>query len=1146
MSDTHITIGKYQGVPVGQGGFATVFRVIDPSGGIFALKLADPSADEAIRASLFHEYTVQSELIHPQVVRARDFGLFDGRPYIVLEWVEGTSFFDQFPSPDADEFVTLLRQLARGLYFIHHRNWVHGDLKPENLLWSNLRGADGAKSESLLRILDFGLARPVGDADRPRGAGTIGYCAPEFLNNQPADGRADWYSAGIILYEWVYGTRPYAAQEPAIEIAGHLEGTPNFELPQLRPAPEWAKEVIARLLAKAADKRADDEPSLLAFMAEFDPALEPAFLLNEQLKWHARSEAHHLRSHEAELLDALHADLTNGLPALWSVQTHGTPSNAWLERAAALCAHMGYEVSILPQTNNARILSDRCGVQDPESRIRIQFSDSPNADPRPSDGDSFRSVMLLEWNRNEVRDYLRGVVGDDDVAEAWTDSIHRATCGLPCAVRDLIDHLLESGAMAIDPDGWALDEATIASWMALHSDEYVIQTMGSLEPVERQLCEWFALAEGFASRPILNKVWQDQDIDTVLHSLAARGVIVGSIDSYDHNFGMRLRLFAHDEVLRAGMGSDQLRSRSLSLAQELANSTIEPAATRAAILAHAYSRAEVWDKASEECLNAATFAIKADDRERAMRYILMAQQSAKRIGDEKTRSHWLGHARMVEGDLQKAVGQLDSARRIYRELLVLCRKSGDRRLLAETLHDLADLYHTTQRYSKGIYAERQAMRIWQELNDRAELSRSLNSLGNLHRIAADYPRALEFYTKAIEIQRELGLEKLAAINLNNIGIIHWLQYDFAGADRCFQEALAIHERLDAAVEIARVLNNLGAIGFVQGRLPEAHEYFLRAAQINADSGARSEELFNRWNLVEVALEAGDLRTAVGSGEKVLRACMEIGEHATAAEVAALLSDSYARVGDERRSRANYEESRGLSATLKNDDLQLHLDLSQVAQHIRFGQFESARTLLDAIAPMGRPSANRYRYLDALILRAQLVIASGDTSGVPDIWRTGAAEAYAIFAPHKRAQLASVCVTSNIDGPLSGEWTAEVSDFLGERPRWHWASKFHLHVARLSLQKRQFERALENLDAIVSQLRQDGFGDMLWRALVLQAEINHALADYEPAMRALEEAGRVLKFVASTVDVEEERTAYLNCDDARTLRRIQERITQLVS
>lgn len=1146
MSDSQITIGKYSGVQVGQGGFATVFRVVDSSGNTFALKLADAAADEAIRASLYHEFTVQSELIHPQIVRAHDFGVFEGRPYIVLDWVEGDSFFDYNAPATSDNFTVLLRQLARGLYFMHHRNWVHGDLKPDNLLWGRVVDQGG---EAILRILDFGLARPVGDADRPRGAGTIGYCAPEFLNNLPADGRADWYSAGIILYEWIYGVRPYAAEEPAIEIAGHLEGTPSFDLPQVRSAPEWANELIARLLAKSAEERADDEPSLLSFMSEFDPGLEPAALLNDQLIWHARSEARHLRANERELLAALQDDLSSGLPALWAVRTHGTASTAWLERAAGFCAHMGYDVSLLSPSTGCTILSDNEGTPRlDESRIGIQWYESPTVDSHSPGAECFRSLTLLQWSREEVRDYVRGVVGDDDVAEAWTDSIHHATCGLPHAVRDVIEHLIDTCSLSIDPDGWALDESAVESWMAANVDDCLAQTLGPLDAAERNLCEWLALAEGFASRPILNKVWQESlpDIDTTLHTLAARSVIVGPVDSYAHELEIRLRLVGHDAVLRASMNATEVRNRSELLANALASSSVGPPERRATVLAHAYYRAEMWDKASEKCLNTATFAIENDDRERAMRYIHLAQESAKGLSDETSRRHWLGHARMVEGDLQKAAGQLDAARRIYRELLALCRKSGDRRLLAETLHDLADLYHITQRYGKGICAERQALRIWQTLGDRSELSRSLNSLGNLHRIAGDYPRALEFYTQAIEIQRELGLEKLAAINLNNIGIIYWLQYDFDAADRYFQEALAIHERLKVSVEIARVLNNLGAIGFVQGKLPESQDYFLRAAQLNADSEARSEELFNRWNLVEVALEAGDLRTAVGSGEKVFRACMEIGEHATAAEVGALLADAYARVGDDRRAISFYQECRRLSSTLKNDDLRLHLDLNSVSRHFRFGRYDDADAILDAISPVTPPLSNQYRYLDTLVLRAQLASVRDDASALHEIWEYGARTADAIRAPHKRAQLSAVCSSACIEEPWRERLESEVMSFLLERPRWLWASAFHLGLARREILAKQFDAALERVDSIISQARADGHGDLLWRALVLAGEIHHALADYEPSMRALDEATRVLKFVASTVDDEEERAVYLACDEARTLRRIQERITQLVS
>jgi tetratricopeptide (TPR) repeat protein len=1145
MSDAHITIGKYQGVPVGQGGFATVFCVKNQAGNHFALKLVDPSADDAIRESLYHEYTVQSELIHPQVVRAHDFGLFDGRPYIVLDWVDGKSFFEQFPTPSSDDFVTLLRQLVRGLYFIHHRSWVHGDLKPENLLWSKCNG-DGSSTEPLLRILDFGLARPVGDADRPRGAGTIGYCAPEFLNNQPADGRADWYSAGIILYEWIFGRRPYAADEPAIEIAGHLEGVPVFELPQHRPAPEWATELIARLLAKTADDRAVDEPSLLAFMAEFDPTLEPAGLLNEQLMWHARSEAYHLRLCEQELLNALHADLTGGLPARWNVQTHGTTSHAWLDRAAAVCSLLGYEVSVQPQANNDLILSDRQTDRDCESRVFIKWSSRPTSGSHPTDGACFRSVTLLQWNRDNVREYLYGVVGDDDVAEAWTDVIHHATCGLPCAVRDLLDSVIDSGAMTIDPDGWALDESAVTAWMKAHAEEYVVETLGAFDSTERHMCEWFALAEGFASRPVLNKVWRDPDPDTVLHSLAARGVIVGSVDSYDHNFGMQLRLLAHDEILRSQMDSGQIRDRSLLLAETLEQSSVEPAAMRAAILAHAFNRAEVWDKAAGEFLGTATFAIKADDRERAMRYILMAQDSAKRIGDERLRSHWLGHARMVEADLQKSAGQLEVSRQIYRELLALSRVTGDQRLLAETLHDLGDLYRITRFYDKGIRAERRARRIWETLGDRAELSRTLNSLGNLSRIAGDLPMARTYYTEALTIQRELGLDRYAATNLNNIGLIYWQEYDLTEAQKYFHEALEIQERLNVPVEVARVLNNLGAINFVQGLLNESKDNFHRAAAINSSAGAESEALYNQRNLAEVALEEGDLRTAVTLGQQVHRGCQELGDVSTQAEVAAILADAYLRAGDYRSALRFHREASNLSASLKNEELRVYLDLQNAARAVRFGRRGDAARILDCIMTADRSVANRYQYLDALISRLQIACSAGDRDMALRLSQEGLAECGVIGAPHKAIQLLHGRVSACPGLSDSGDAVSEIESFLSQCPNWHWAGAHHLWAARNQFHQGQLDSALEKLQPTITQIRSDGCWELLWRALVLQAEICHARADYEPAMRALEEADRMLKVVVTTVEDETERSVYIESEDARTLKRIQERITQLVS
>ncbi len=1145
MPGEKIIIGSLRGVPIGQGGFATVYRVIDSDRKVFALKLVDPFADEAIRESLYHEFSVQSELIHPQVAHAHAFGVYDGRPYIVLDWIDGAELFEYFRTPTADDFVAILRQIASALLFVHHRGWVHGDLKPENFRWRMFRDVQSTQTDPQLCLLDFGLARPAGDANRPRGAGTIGYCAPEFLNSLPADGRADWYAVGVILYEWIFGMRPYAADEPAIEITGHLEGVPDFDSVRQRPAPSWADEVIRRLLAKTADERADDEIALLNWLAEYDSGLEHSTLLNEQLGWHARSESVRLRPHEIELLKALRDELASGHSAIWSITSHGIPSGAWMSRAAGLCSLMGYEVDVDRRGDGSVVLDDHSLAVESDARVRIMLSPNMTSDEPPQ---PLRRLSLLQWDRDVIQSFLKGVVGDEGIAAAWTDTIHKATCGLPAAVSKLIEHQIESGNLSVDADGWGLDEQALKSWRGGHMPGLIADVFGELSQSERRLLEWLAIGEGVGALAILQGLWNnaDDELEFIISALENRGLIVRSHPVQGNSFDLRLRLIGHDSILRDAMSPLDVSERSRVLAGSVAANATNPESTRAWILGHAFARAAVWDKSAEECLRTASFAIASDDRERAMRYIVKAQESARQIEDTGLRNHWVGHARMVEGDLQKATGQLDVARRIYRELLALCRTSGDQRLLAETLHDLANLYYVTRRYDKGIRSERRALRIWESLGDRGQISRSLNSLGNLHWIASDLLRAREFYHRALGIQRALGFDSLAAINLNNLGLIYWKEHDFSEAKSHFQQAVSIQYRLGVPVEVARGLNNLGAISFEQGLLGESSDYFARAASLNAEAGAQSEELFNRWNLVEVALESGDLRTAVTLGQQVLHACSEIGEHATAAEVSALLADAYYRAGDDRRARSFYEDCRRASATLKNDDLKMHLDLHQAASHNRFRNFAAAMAILESVSSPGHPPTNRYRYLDSLILRAQVAVALGDAGALLEAWRLGSVEADAIAAPQKKAQLAVVCVTGDIEQDLRDQLSRGVLTFLTERRRWHWAAAFYAWQARVLMDASKLDDALELITGSVDQLRRDGCWEQLWRSLVLQAEICHTQADYEPALRGLDEAARMLKVVSSTVDDESERSRYLDCDDARTLERIKERITQLVA
>jgi hypothetical protein len=114
-----------------------------------------------------------------------------------------------------------------------------------------------------------------------------------------------------------------------------------------------------------------------------------------------------------------------------------------------------------------------------------------------------------------------------------------------------------------------------------------------------------------------------------------------------------------------------------------------------------------------------------------------------------------------------------------------------------------------------------------------------------------------------------------------------------------------------------------------------------------------------------------------------------------------------------------------------------------------------------------------------------------------------------------------------DDPADDERSERARSFLRMHPRWHWAAGFHLWDSRRALREGEYKRAGDILRLAIAQLRRDGNWETLWRALVLEGELYHRIADYEPSLRALDEAARILRVIAATIDDESGRTAYLS-------------------
>jgi eukaryotic-like serine/threonine-protein kinase len=205
---------------VGHGGMATVYLAHDEElGRPVAVKLLPPHlADDAdFRARFVREARLAGRLSHPNVVRVYDAGETDGRPFIVMEYVSGSSLADAGRLAP-QRVIELVVQACTGLQHAHDAGVLHRDVKPANLLVSD---------SGVLKIADFGIARADESTRHTQGGtllGTAAYLAPEQIAGEDATAASDIYSLGAVLYELLTGRPPYGFSSLAELAAQQADG----------------------------------------------------------------------------------------------------------------------------------------------------------------------------------------------------------------------------------------------------------------------------------------------------------------------------------------------------------------------------------------------------------------------------------------------------------------------------------------------------------------------------------------------------------------------------------------------------------------------------------------------------------------------------------------------------------------------------------------------------------------------------------------------------------------------------------------------------------------------------------------------------------------------------------------------------------
>lgn len=288
MSNTDALVGqlidgRYEVVrKLARGGMATVYLANDLRlTRTVALKIMHENlgSDADFVSRFDREARSAARLSHPNVVAVFDQGTDAGRPYIVMEYVEGSTLRHvitrEAPMPP-QRALDLMLPIASAVAAAHEAGIIHRDLKPENVLLST-RGQ--------LKVADFGLARAVtAHTATAQGMliGTVSYIAPELVTHGRADARCDVYALGVVLYEMLTGAKPHTGDTPIQVAYSHVHN--DLRAPSTAAPEQWrnSRQAIpdyldALVLAAAARQPADrpaDASVLLDHLRQARAALE--------------------------------------------------------------------------------------------------------------------------------------------------------------------------------------------------------------------------------------------------------------------------------------------------------------------------------------------------------------------------------------------------------------------------------------------------------------------------------------------------------------------------------------------------------------------------------------------------------------------------------------------------------------------------------------------------------------------------------------------------------------------------------------------------------------------------------------------------------------------------------------------------------
>lgn len=238
-------------------------------GSTVALKISKPTASDNQEQQLFaREYAALGALDHASVVNIHDYGIYQHREYLAMEYFPCGDLKQRLLHPlTPQQSLAYVRRIASALQVVHAAGLMHRDLKPPNIM---------LRADCSIVLIDFGLARRMNSNTSNTEVGVLRgspyYMSPEQVRGLPLDQRSDLYSLGVIFYEMLSGRKPYVGNTAIELMEQHVAGTRAMLPAEL----SHYEALLAPLMATERDDRFPDATTLLTAIDALQPAGEIA------------------------------------------------------------------------------------------------------------------------------------------------------------------------------------------------------------------------------------------------------------------------------------------------------------------------------------------------------------------------------------------------------------------------------------------------------------------------------------------------------------------------------------------------------------------------------------------------------------------------------------------------------------------------------------------------------------------------------------------------------------------------------------------------------------------------------------------------------------------------------------------------------